>query len=136
MDNCLFCKIIKGEIPCKKIYEDELVLAFLDINPASYGHTLVIPKTHSKDLVECEQKYLNAVFNAVQKIAISYQNNSTKIFGFNYLSNQGKIAGQVIEHFHVHLIPKYSNEFGLEINFKQDENSLKNNDFIDKINIK
>lgn len=105
MDNCIFCKIIKGEIPCYKIYEDDDVLAFLDVAKDAIGHTLVIPKKHVANLVECDKKTLSKVFDAAQKISKHYMENC----GFNgvqVINNCGESAGQTVMHFHVHVVPR------------------------------
>lgn len=109
MDNCIFCKIAQGEIPSKKIYEDENVLAFLDINPTSYGHTLVIPKKHAASFLEADEKTLENVFAVAQKIA-RHLEKELKCDGINVLSNIHEAAGQSVEHFHVHLIPRYADQ--------------------------
>lgn len=107
MDNCIFCKIAQGEIPSKKIYEDDNVLAFLDINPTSYGHTLVIPKSHADSFLEADEKTLETVFAAAQKIA-RHLEKELNCEGINVLSNIREAAGQSVNHFHVHLIPRYA----------------------------
>jgi len=105
--NCLFCKILSGELDVNIVAEDERVIAFLDAFPISDGHTLVIPKKHTCDLGTCNQEDLLAVFAMVQKVSRIIEASKLKPWGFNYLSNQGKVAGQEVLHFHVHIIPKY-----------------------------
>jgi histidine triad (HIT) family protein len=105
---CIFCKIVNGEIPSKKVYEDENVIAILDISQATKGHTLVIPKKHSDNLLEIDSlEYIN-VMKAV-KIVAEKINNSLKPQGINILNNCGEAAGQTVMHFHVHIIPRYEN---------------------------
>lgn len=133
MKNCIFCKIVNGEIPAKKVYEDDYTIAFLDINPISNGHTLVIPKKHYLNFQDSDENVVASVAITTKKVAEKLLNNCNSIQGFNYLSNSGNIAGQIIEHFHMHVIPKYSKENGFNINFIKDEDSFKINDFIDKI---
>lgn len=105
MEDCIFCKIIKGEIPCFKVYEDDKVLAFEDINPISEGHTLVIPKGHAPNLWEIPEQALTAVSLASKKIihAIKEVLNPT---GVACLQLNGSGANQVVMHYHLHLIPR------------------------------
>ncbi|MDE6289385.1 MAG: HIT family protein [Ureaplasma sp.] len=114
-ENCIFCKIVKKEIPAKIIAESEKAIAFLDISPASVGHTLVIPKKHFIDLAHTSSDYLNSVINLTKFVAtILEETKSLEVWGINYLSNQGSIAGQVVNHFHMHVIPKYSANEGFK----------------------
>ncbi len=136
MSDCIFCKIASGEIDAKKVYENKFVIAFLDVNPISYGHTLIIPKTHFSNLSNCDDEYLSNILICAKELSNLYLDNSDKILGFNYLSNMGEIAGQVIDHFHLHLIPKYHNDLGFSVNSKKDEKSFIENYFLDKIIIK
>ena len=112
-NNCVFCAIAEGEIPSFKIYEDEMVLAYLDINPFTKGHTLVIPKTHSKGLVDTTDETLAAVIARVKKVA-AHLKDSLPCDGFNILQNNGAAAGQTVMHLHFHIVPRYGNE---EISF-------------------
>ena len=102
---CLFCKMIAGKIPVTKIYENDDILAFLDIGPISDGHTLVIPKQHYEKLDECPPELLAKVASHLGKIAkaVSAAMNSD---GYNVLCNNGRAAGQVINHLHFHIIPR------------------------------
>jgi histidine triad (HIT) family protein len=104
-DDCLFCKMVAGMIPVTKIYEDDVVLAFLDIGPISDGHTLVIPKQHFDRLHNCPAELFGQVASRLVKIAwaVSSALNSD---GYNVLCNNGRAAGQVIEHLHFHIIPR------------------------------
>ncbi len=106
--DCIFCKIIKKEIPAKIVLENDGAISFLDINPISDGHTVVIPKKHCSDLALCDKKSLNDVISLAQDVAKLYEDSKLKPWGFNYLSNQGSIAGQEVMHFHLHVIPKYA----------------------------
>jgi histidine triad (HIT) family protein len=105
MEDCIFCKIIRGEIPCFKVYEDERVLAFLDINPISEGHTLVIPKHHSENLWEIPGEDLEAVHLASKKI-IHAMKKVLGPTGVACLQLNGKGANQVVMHYHLHLVPR------------------------------
>ena len=100
-ENCVFCKIINHEIPSAKVYEDENILAFLDISQVTEGHTLVIPKKHCKDIFELDEQTLAQVFQAVKKIAGKMQEN-LEVDGINLVNNNGKNAGQEVFHYHVH----------------------------------
>jgi histidine triad (HIT) family protein len=106
MSDCIFCKIIAGEIPAAKVYEDENVFAFLDISQVTKGHTLVIPKIHKKNLYELTPEIAGSLFQAVPKIANAIQAAYHPI-GLNLLNNNGEIAGQSVFHFHIHLLPRY-----------------------------
>ena len=105
IDDCLFCKMVAGQIPVTKIYEDDDVLAFLDIGPISDGHTLVMPKQHFEKLDNCPSEILGRVGSRIGKIAgaVSAAMNSD---GYNVLCNSGRAAGQLIEHLHFHIIAR------------------------------
>jgi histidine triad (HIT) family protein len=105
MEDCIFCKIVRGEIPSAKVLENDDVLAFLDINPVSRGHTLVIPKAHYASFQEVPLSLHARLGEALQKIgtAVKSQLNSA---GFNILLNNDRAAGQLIDHSHFHLIPR------------------------------
>lgn len=105
MSDCIFCKIIKGEVPSYKIYESDLVYAFLDIACDAVGHTLVIPKKHCANVMDCDKQYLDAVIEAVQKISNHYVNNCG-FDGVNVLNASGKAAEQSVFHLHFHIIPR------------------------------
>lgn len=109
MNDCIFCKIIKGEIPCFKIYEDEKTLAFLDIACDSYGHTLVIPKKHFVNFLDCEKDYLDAVAETVQRVSRHFVENCG-YDGVNVLNASGKAAQQSVFHLHAHIIPRKDND--------------------------
>ncbi len=109
MDNCIFCKIIKGEIPCTKIHEDENTLAFLDINPINKGHTLIIPKSHHQNLYEIPDILLGEIMSKTKGIAKTVK----KVLGadgINIGQNNETAAGQVVFHYHVHIIPRFDND--------------------------
>ena len=105
VDDCIFCKMAAGQIPVAKIYEDEVVLAFLDIGPISDGHTLLIPKQHFEKLDECPSGLLGQVSSRIGKVAkaVTAAMNSD---GYNVLCNNGRAAGQVVNHLHFHIIPR------------------------------
>ncbi|KAI0071933.1 HIT-like protein [Panus rudis PR-1116 ss-1] len=107
-ENCLFCKIVQGVIPCFKVYETDKMLAFLDISPVAEGHTQVIPKYHAKTLTDLPDEYLAAVGPALKKVALA-----TGAEQYNILQNNGKLAFQHIDHVHFHVIPKRAPKDGL-----------------------
>lgn len=109
MDNCIFCKIVKGEAPSYKIYEDEYTYAFLDISKDCYGHTLVIPKKHCQDVLTCDDETLNHVINTVKKVANHYVNNCG-FKGVNVINASGEEAQQTVFHLHFHILPRTSKE--------------------------
>lgn len=114
--NCIFCKIIAGEIPSAKVYEDEEVYAFLDISQVTKGHTLVIPKAHVKDIYETSDEIASQLFARVPKIAQAIE-KSFNPKGINILSNTGEAAGQSVFHLHLHLIPRYDETDGFSQNW-------------------
>ena len=101
--DCLFCKMVAGVIPVTKVYEDEVVLAFLDIGPISDGHTLVIPKQHFEKLHDCPPQILGRIASRLGKIAAAVA-AAMNFDGYNVLCNNGRAAGQLIEHLHFHII--------------------------------
>jgi histidine triad (HIT) family protein len=104
-DNCIFCKIAAGQILSVKIYEDENVLAFLDVGPISDGHTLVIPKQHYTKVHECPPQILSCVASVLPKVAAAVF-GAMQADGYNVLCNNGRAAGQLVEHLHFHIIPR------------------------------
>ncbi|KAK0721401.1 HIT-like domain-containing protein [Apiosordaria backusii] len=120
---CIFCKIIKGEIPCFKLFESDKTLAFLDINPLSKGHALVIPKYHGEKLTDIPDDQLSEVLPIVKKLAAATGAND-----WNLLQNNGKLAHQEVGHVHFHMIPKPNDKEGLGIGWpmqKTDMDGLK-----------
>ena len=99
--DCLFCKIIAGEIPGKKVYEDEKTFAFLDINPQAPVHVLILPKKHMKNVLECDGETAAALMNTVQKVA---KLENVDADGFRIISNCGENGAQSVEHLHIHLL--------------------------------
>lgn len=120
--DCLFCKIINNEIPCYKLYEDDYVLAFLDINPDSNGHTLIIPKRHFKDLDDIDLETLNHINYASKKIKKLLE-EKLNCNGISLVQNNG--AAQEVKHYHLHLKPYYKDNISIKI--------TKNEDAIDKV---
>ncbi|BAU29094.1 histidine triad (HIT) family protein [Aneurinibacillus soli] len=114
--NCIFCKIIQGEIPSAKVFENDHVLAFLDISQVTKGHTLIIPKTHRQDIFELESDIAANLFRVVPEIANAVK-KQTGADGVNILNNNGKTAGQTVFHYHMHIIPRYGKEDGFHPHF-------------------
>ncbi len=109
--DCIFCKIIKGEIPCYKVYEDELVIAFLDVNPKANGHTLIIPKEHTLDLTSIDNDTLIHIMEVARKLSKVLE-EKLNITGITLVQNNG--TPQEVKHFHLHLIPVYKVEQPIE----------------------
>ncbi|MCR5553483.1 MAG: HIT family protein [bacterium] len=109
MDDCIFCKIVSGEIPCHKIYEDEFTLAFLDISGDIYGHTLVVPKYHADNLLMANDEMLDHILKTVRRISKHYVDDCG-FTGVNIMNNTGLSAGQTIMHLHFHIIPRKEND--------------------------
>jgi histidine triad (HIT) family protein len=107
--DCIFCKIVAGEIPASIVDEDELTIAFMDIAPATRGHALVIPRAHSSDLLSVEPEDLSAVALAAQRLA-ERAKERLGAEGINLLNSCGVAAWQTVFHFHVHVIPRYSDD--------------------------
>lgn len=114
MKDCIFCKIIKGEIPSYKVYEDDQVFAFEDINPIAEGHTLIIPKKHARDLSEIDGETLTAIHLASKKIMDAIT-KALKPSGVVAMQLNGKSVGQLVFHYHLHLVPRMENEPPLPI---------------------
>ena len=120
MADCIFCKIIAGEIPSSKVYEDDQVIAFLDISQVTPGHTLVVPKQHFRNLLEMDADSASQLFARVPDIARKVM-KATGAKGMNILNNNEEIAGQTVFHTHVHLAPRYEETDGLQISFEAHE---------------
>ncbi|MDC2839867.1 HIT family protein [Limosilactobacillus mucosae] len=122
MEDCIFCKIIDGEIPSYTVYEDDVVKAFLDISQNTPGHTLVVPKKHVKDIFEYDSELAAAVFSRLPKIARAIRDSNPDIKGMNILNNNGSVAYQSVFHSHIHLIPRYSDKDDFGITFSDNSN--------------
>ncbi|WP_419797189.1 MAG: HIT family protein [Terasakiella sp.] len=104
-DDCIFCKILRGEVPSLKVYEDEQTYAFMDINPANPGHVLVIPKYHAANIFEIPSEWLSACMVTVQKIALAVEKTISPD-GINILQANGEGAAQSVFHLHIHVMPR------------------------------
>ncbi|MEZ7647237.1 HIT family protein [Streptococcus constellatus] len=116
MEDCIFCKIIAGEIPSSKVYEDEQVLAFLDISQVTPGHTLVVPKEHFRNMLEMDGEAASQLFACIPTIARKVM-KATDAKGMNIINNNEEIAGQTVFHTHVHLAPRYTEDDDLDVTF-------------------
>ncbi|RSK00405.1 HIT family protein [Streptococcus sp. A12] len=116
VSDCIFCKIVAGDIPASKVYEDDHFLAFLDISQVTPGHTLVIPKKHARNLLEMTPDETADLFNVVSTVTKKVE-SATQPQGMNIISNMEEIAGQSVFHTHVHILPRYSQDDDLKIDF-------------------
>lgn len=116
MDDCIFCKMVSGDMSCHKIFEDDHVIAFLDIFPQATGHALIVPKEHANDLRGSSADELCAVMSAVQRLAPAILAVSGAD-AFQVVSNVGKEAGQTVFHTHVHIIPRTSPQGAIRKDF-------------------
>lgn len=108
-NNCIFCKIAAGEIPSKTIYEDDMFRVILDLNPATRGHGLILPKNHYANLYELPEETAGEVMKLAKKMT-GIMTDKLKCDGFNLVQNNGEQAGQTVFHFHMHLIPRYRDD--------------------------
>ena len=109
MTDCLFCKIISGEIPSTKVYEDEQCYAFLDINPVNIGHTLLVPKTHSENLYTVADEDIAHMAVVLKKLSIAIK-KAVGADGINIEMNNEPVAGQLIFHTHLHIVPRFEDD--------------------------
>lgn len=109
MNDCLFCKITKREIPSYVVYEDDTALAFLDVTPVNHGHVLLVPKEHSRNILEIDDNTLKELAPLIKKIALAVK-EGTGADGINIHINNEPPAGQVIFHTHIHIIPRFSDD--------------------------
>jgi histidine triad (HIT) family protein len=122
MENCIFCKIIEKQVLAEILFEDDHIIAILDINPINYGHTLIIPKVHCRDFLDLPEESYRSVLHAakiITKALVIHFN----LEGYNLFSNNGSIAGQSVFHFHMHITPRYREDnirFVLNLKHYQD----------------
>lgn len=107
--SCVFCKMVAGEIPLYKVYENDEVLAFLDNNPVNYGHTLIIPKEHHENLIDTPDDLLCEIITVVKKLAPAVK-AAVGLKAHNVIVNSGEEAGQVVFHTHFHIIPRFKGD--------------------------
>ena len=109
MENCIFCKIVRGQVPSEQVYEDEHVLGFLDIHPNNPGHTLIVPKIHAKNIFDITENTWCALAPAIHKLAPAIM-RAVEAHGMNITMNNEPAAGQIVFHAHIHLIPRFEND--------------------------
>lgn len=115
MKDCIFCKIINGELPCSKVYEDDDFLAFMDIKPVNKGHVLVIPKIHKELMVDLDDNLVKKLIIIGNKINKAIRKSNIKSEGVNFFLADGEAAGQEVFHVHLHLIPRFEKDgFGFK----------------------
>ena len=131
MDNCIFCKIVGGEVSANKFYEDKHCIAFLDIDPVNIGHTLIISKRHFETIDQMDKIELDKLSEGILKISKGIMSIAD---GLNIQQNNKEVAGQAIPHVHFHLIPRYKGD-GYKFNWKRDEAVTieENEEFLDKM---
>jgi histidine triad (HIT) family protein len=127
MQDCIFCKVINGDIPVAKVYEDEHVLAFLDISQVTKGHTLVIPKVHKENIYELTPEIAENLFKVVPKISNAMKDQFNPI-GLNLLNNNGEAAGQSVFHYHLHILPRYGKGDGFGAVWKSNQSDYTSQD--------
>ena len=125
MADCIFCMIRDGQIPSRKVYEDEHVFAILDNSQVTPGHTLLIPKKHVRNIFDYDEELAREVFAAVPKVARALRDFDPEVRGLNILLNNEEVASQTVFHSHIHLLPRYSenDDFGLEWAYNEDKYS-------------
>ncbi|MBU1179396.1 HIT family protein [Patescibacteria group bacterium] len=106
---CVFCKIVAGELPAERVYETDKILAFLDNRPVNYGHVLIIPKSHHENLIDAPNDLLCEIIMAAKKLAPAIL-KATGLNDYNLVMNSGKVAGQIIFHTHFHIIPRFEGD--------------------------
>lgn len=131
MPDCIFCKIVRGELPSYKVYEDDKVIAFLDIRPVNAGHTLVVPKNHATNIFDIAPEDWIAVAEAVRKLSIVIE-KAVSADGINIAMNNREHAGQLVDHPHVHIIPRHKGD-GLRLMPQRNYNEHEAEDTAEKI---
>lgn len=129
MSDCVFCKIIQGEIPSQKVYEDDQVIAFLDLSQVTPGHTLVVPKKHVENIFDYDDELAASIALRLPKIARAIQSAFPESKGMNIINNNGEVAYQTVFHTHWHLIPRYQTNEGLKIVFENNQETYTQDQF-------
>lgn len=107
--DCIFCKILKGDIPCNKVFEDDSFIAILDAFPGNEGHVLIIPKSHYENIFDIDEQTLKNAYGLAKKVAFALK-SSLGAEDINILQNNGELAGQTVNHFHIHVLPRYKDD--------------------------
>lgn len=131
-DDCIFCQIVDGQIPARVVYEDDDVLTFLDVNPLSRGHTLVVPKVHYRRVADMQPSDRDAVFETLGRLAPVVE-SGVDADGINVGMNDGEAAGQEIPHVHGHLVPRFEGDGGTAIHAVVGERPDLDDDDLDEI---
>ena len=132
--NCIFCKIIAGQIEAEKIYEDDFILAFLDIAPINTGHILVVPKEHTTSPSSLSEQISGRIFHVASRLGLAFK-KALDADGFNLHLSDGICAGQIVPHVHLHVIPRYTDD-AFHWNWRKLEYKKDNIELIDKIKSK
>ena len=132
MSDCIFCMIRDGDIPGRKVYEDENVLAILDMSQVTPGHTLLIPKKHVRNIFDYDEELASKVFAAVPKVSRALKDFDSEVQGLNILVNNEEVASQTVFHSHVHLIPRYTDEDDCGVEWANNE-GLYSDEELDKL---
>lgn len=125
MNDCIFCKIIKGDLPSKTVYEDDLIKVIMNINPTTNGHLLVLPKEHYVDIFDIDEKIINHSFKVIRDILYPLLRDNLGCEGVTISENN--LLGQEVHHFHIHVTPRYKNDL---LDFNYDKNMLEDLDII------
>lgn len=129
MTDCIFCKIVNGEIPSAKVYEDNEVVAFLDMSQATPGHTLVVPKKHVENIFEYDESVAVEIAKRLPSVANAIKAAYPEMKGMNIVNNNGELAYQSVFHTHWHLLPRYSEEDKFSIEFSNNQDSYTQEEF-------
>ena len=121
---CVFCKIISGQFSSSKVYEDDKVLAILDLSQATYGHTLVMPKAHYENIFDLDEETAKHLLGVVSKICKHYKEVLPNLKGINLLNNNGQKAGQTVMHYHMHILPRYEDDDLVDMKFTEHKMNL------------
>ena len=116
--SCIFCQILEGKMPAHVVYEDDLVIAFLDIYPINAGHTLIVPKQHAELLSALPEETAGRMFQVAQKVEKALRSTSVHLEGANFVLNNGRAAGQEVPHAHLHVVPRFPGD-GVRFQFQQ-----------------
>ena len=131
-EDCIFCKIIEKVIPSHIVFEDESVIAFLDIQPINNGHVLIVPKQHSALISDVDEDLAARMFNVAQMINSSIRKSNIKAEGMNFWLSDGEAASQEVPHSHLHCIPRFKND-GFKLQFPKNYGNSPNSDDLKKI---
>ncbi|WP_088042462.1 HIT family protein [Bacillus sp. EAC] len=123
--NCIFCKIVEGQIPASKVYEDDNVLAFLDLSQVTEGHTLVIPKNHVENIFSMTEETASVYFKKMPIIANAIK-KAFNVEGVNIINNSGAVSGQTVFHYHMHILPRYGKNDGFDVKWETNTENYTN----------